>query len=92
MRAKALCPKCGGGKIGHLDSIPDFGDSWPPNKQAIGYTLAEKRKWTIGTERNIHEVEALVCTTCGYLEYYAKSPETIPFEEIEGFTWYKKPT
>jgi predicted nucleic-acid-binding Zn-ribbon protein len=90
MRITKQCPKCSGKNIGYLESLPDIADTWPPDKAIIGHTLAEQKKWTIGTARNMHEIEVYVCTTCGYLEYYTKQPETVPFERLDGFSWYSK--
>ena len=90
MRNTKRCSKCNGTNIGHLDSIPDRTEASEPAKQSIGITRGKKNAGMLLAPRIEHEIEVYVCTTCGYLEYYAKQPETVPFEEIRGFSWYSR--
>jgi predicted nucleic-acid-binding Zn-ribbon protein len=87
MKNMKKCPKCGSTKIGHVDWLPTYSDSESLGQQCIGTTLAKKPKWTLGTPRDAHVIEAYVCTSCGFLEYYAKQRETIPVDQIESFRW-----
>ena len=87
MKESKKCPKCGSTRIGKLDWLPAYSDSEARGEQIIGSTLAHKPKWTLGTPRDAHSIEAMVCTICGFLEYYAKEPDKIPFEKMDNFHW-----
>jgi hypothetical protein len=33
------------------------------------------------------EIEAFVCTDCGYFEEYVRNPQSIPWSTMKGFRW-----
>ena len=35
----------------------------------------------------VGQLEAWVCTECGFYETYVKDPSTVPFDELDGFRW-----
>jgi len=83
------CPKCGSEKLGYLESVPDMDDGWPPDHAIIGYQETTEPGWLESTKTTKHEMEAYICASCGFLEYYAKNPAAIRFENIPGFRWKK---
>ncbi len=37
--------------------------------------------------RIVAQLEAFVCAECGFYELYLREPESMRFEELEGFQW-----
>ncbi|GEM_PF-3259855 len=35
----------------------------------------------------VGQLEAFVCTECGYHETYVREPKTVPWNDLQGFTW-----
>lgn len=35
----------------------------------------------------VGQLEAYVCTECGYHETYVREPKTLPWDDLQGFTW-----
>jgi hypothetical protein len=104
MKLTGVCPKCSGTRIAHIAGIADAGDwtgsgDGPLRARAGGQYVPRRvlmeRVQTRGvfggtsaefTPRG--ETEGYACAACGYFEEYLRSPETIPWETIEGATWH----
>jgi predicted nucleic-acid-binding Zn-ribbon protein len=83
------CPKCDGTKIGHLATVHDR-DYYYSNvlkERAVGYQPGPSGWLKSGKVEGAGGFEAYVCGECGYYETYVKSPESIPFEDLDGFRW-----
>jgi predicted nucleic-acid-binding Zn-ribbon protein len=86
MKRNLACPKCGGRKIGHLESLPDtLGDETHVIPRRVGTMMIDGRRTRVGM------IEAYVCAVCGYLEEYVAEIERVPLEELEGFCWVREP-
>ncbi|MGE0401844.1 MAG: hypothetical protein AB7T06_34395 [Kofleriaceae bacterium] len=35
----------------------------------------------------VGQLEAYVCTECGYHETYVRDPRSVPWHDLQGFTW-----
>jgi predicted Zn-ribbon and HTH transcriptional regulator len=35
----------------------------------------------------VGQLEAYVCTECGFHETYVREPKTVPWHDLQGFTW-----
>lgn len=89
MKANAQCPKCQSLKIGILENLWDSIGPEKDQKETIGRT-----RWggpVFFTQVPRGEVEAYVCTECGYYETYVKDPSSVPFESMVGFRWINEP-
>jgi len=75
---KGTCPKCNGVAIGHLPVLVDW------DRGAHKRRLA---KGKIGRMSAYGEVEAYVCTECGYFEEFVRDPKSVPWTNMDGFTW-----
>lgn len=86
MKASKQCPKCKSLKIGHLphqlDRSGKFDMAFP---RMVGTVEEQGLVFTKAVKTGL--MEAYVCTECGYFESYVVSPESVPFEELEGFRW-----
>lgn len=85
MKASEQCPKCESLKVGMVE-VPD-GDALCTmfRHQPVGM---KKRETSREVEYvPVGQLEAWVCTECGYYETYVKAPSTVPFEELVGFRW-----
>lgn len=86
MKESKQCPKCKSLKIGHLprqlDRSGKFDMAFPRMVGTVG-----KHGWILSNAEKTGLMEAYVCTECGYFESYVVSPESVPFEELEGFRW-----
>ena len=65
MRDRVRCPDCGGGRIAHFDSVPDFGYG-----QVFDAGLAVKDRGPWRTKLTEAKLEAYVCTGCGLVEWW----------------------
>jgi hypothetical protein len=73
MRAQLRCPGCGCRKILHVTEILD---STATGRERLA--LAQPSRWS---GRRVGELEALVCTECRLIEWYAKDLEGL---EVDG--------
>ena len=72
------CPKCQGTKIGHVPILVDWDRG--AHRRRLG-------KGTVGRMTAYGEIEAYVCTQCGFFEEYVKTPGAVPWTSIDGFKW-----
>ena len=88
------CPKCSGTKIGRFENVLDVKTN---NSEAVQIrnrefkrlgSVSEKTGF-LSSETKAAEVEAFVCTECGYLEEYVKDPGGVPWEKLSLFSWVK---
>lgn len=77
MRKTKKCPKCDCVKLLDISYVPDAGDSsiTAPAHAALrheGYSFMGNEK-----KRSVGDVTAVMCSECGYLEYYCSNPKTV---------------
>ncbi len=78
------CPKCSGGRIGHLASLPDtVGSETEVARRHLGIAITDGAP--------IGALEAYVCASCGYLELSVADPDKVCFDIIRGFSWVTAP-
>ncbi len=80
MKKSKQCPKCDGLKIGFLKLQADRAQH--SSARAVGKN--ESGIWT-------GNLEAYVCTECGYFESYVKAPEKLGWNDLMGFRWINPP-
>jgi len=96
MKRSIQCPKCHSRRIGHLAQQADSEDTRirkgvvtrDLGVRPLGYACTPIE--TDGSNESfvvIGELEAYVCTECGYFESYVKDPGTIDWRQLKGFTW-----
>ena len=79
------CPRCGGTKIGRLAQVADKDRTGTANRK-IG--MMEQGRFLGATIlTTVGEVEAKICTDCGYFEEFVKDVKSIDWEKVEGFSW-----
>lgn len=82
MKRTKQCPKCQSRKVGYIPYQPESqGESFRWRKIA---TVREPGRFGAVPPR-LGELEAYVCTDCGYYESYVRSPETTPWSDLSGF-------
>jgi hypothetical protein len=89
MKRTWKCPKCESDRIGYFEKLPDQGHTARTDKRVIG-TAFTSQFMGIGVGTMAGEVEAFVCTSCGYFEEYVKAPQSIPWDQMAHFRWCKK--
>jgi len=77
MRKTKTCPKCSGKKLLDIAMVPDEDDGDHPapariavRHEGFSYMGNEKR-------RTVGDLQAIVCSDCGYTEYYCANPKAI---------------
>ena len=93
MKRTWKCPKCQSERVGYLETVPDGGSS------SSGSTTGDRKigkaeageMFGLKAYRGAGDVEAFVCTVCGYFEEYVRAPEAIPWDTMQGFRWCKPP-
>ena len=87
MKNEHRCPKCGSTHGGYFDTVMDDIGAI----EAVPRKLADARAsgtWNLGPSAKAKaEVEAYVCTQCGYFEEYVKDAQNVDWEAIENFHW-----
>ena len=79
MKKSGTCAKCGGRRVGQLTRLADKGQSG--GSRQLGYT----KGWIMYSAAG--GVEAYICADCGYFEEYLKSPENMPWDQLDQFRW-----
>jgi hypothetical protein len=84
MKRSGVCPKCQGQRVGRITHVVDDG---PAGKRQ----LVQMRGWI---RSNAGDVEAYVCTDCGYFEEHVAHSDlrTLAWEKVEGFEWHSAPS
>jgi len=85
MKKTWQCPKCGSDRVGYLEK--PVGDGGDYGVRKVGRVPA-----MMGTVKSVGEMEAFVCTSCGYFEEYVKEPASIQWSELEDFRWCRPPS
>ena len=89
MKRTERCPKCDSSKICVVDV--------PSGCEVVGFFMhqpvgmAVEERFLGSSYVPVGQLESWVCTECGYLETYVKSPSTVPFEQIAGVRWVDPP-
>ena len=73
------------------DRLKEAGAPPSLHPRALGYRANAKQKgWFDSSQPSLEEIgplEAVVCTHCGYVEYYVRSPKNTRFQDMDGFKW-----
>ena len=97
MKATATCPKCQSQHIARVTHVADatgyvgFGNDITANggrapvARRLLASVAED-----GTQKTTGDVEAYVCTQCGYFEEYLADPTKVDWKHVVGAYAYKK--
>lgn len=74
-----------------LDAVTNNNDATRiRNKEFKKLGSVRQKTGMLSSEEHSAEVEAFVCTECGYLEEYVKAPADVPWESLPLFRWVKK--
>lgn len=84
MKMSRQCPKCQSLKVGYLESLLDS-EGERETSQKIGKVTEELWNFRVNTAAG--EVEAYICTECGYFETYVKEAKSVPWDDMFGFHW-----
>ncbi|MBX3274879.1 MAG: hypothetical protein KF729_31740 [Sandaracinaceae bacterium] len=90
MKRTWQCPKCASDRIGYLESLPDgaYGKASVDRKIAMEQV---GNVFGVVAHQPAGEVEAFVCTSCGYFEEYVRDPQAIDWSKVKGFRWCRPP-
>jgi hypothetical protein len=84
MKRSWQCPKCQSFRVGYLEALEDQGHQAGDRrigKISVGSVLGFAAYTAHG------DVEAFVCTDCGYFEEYVKNAQAIQWDSMKGFRW-----
>lgn len=87
MKKTGRCSKCDGDKLGVITQVRDQGERGIERRHVGTSTTRGLLLWRTDP---VGEVEAYVCTECGYFEEYVRDAAKIPWNVLDGFTWLKK--
>lgn len=90
MKKTGVCPKCEGTAVGRFAYVADENDATtePGRRRVLWWQREGGGLFSSGTEHRA-EVEAYVCTACGYFEEYVTSPEKVAWEKLAPFRWHR---
>ena len=77
MKKKGICPKCGSRNIYYIKNVADKFDKGSTYNSKAMIALTTKGKLGGYAEG---ELEAYVCSVCGYCEQYIKNPAYLPVD------------
>jgi len=83
MKRDMQCPNCDGREMWRLDTMMERGGMDP---EPMG-VLLERRPF--GSARAHGNFETLICATCGYTEWYAKSISGFQHDPVSGVHFIK---
>ncbi len=88
MKKAGICPKCGSRKIGHFAYVADETDATtgPGRRRCL---WRQSRGFLQGEDRA--DVEAFVCTECGFFEEYVRDPHAVAWKNLKPFRWHVIP-
>jgi predicted nucleic-acid-binding Zn-ribbon protein len=88
MKTSGKCGKCGGTRIGRFEHVADETDATtgPGRTRSLWW----QREGGFFSSKELRaDVEAYVCTACGYFEEYVKDPKSVPWEKLTPFRWHR---
>jgi predicted nucleic-acid-binding Zn-ribbon protein len=81
------CPKCLSLKIGFIaEQIDRSGELDTSRARFVGEHKVPGMLWGENDQR-VGNLEAYVCTVCGYFESYVAGPASVPWEDLADFRW-----
>ena len=85
MKTTGICPKCQRLKIGHFPYVADETDATtgPGSRRTL---WRQSKGFFKGEDRA--DIEAYVCTECGYFEEYVINPKSVAWENLKPFKWH----
>lgn len=94
MKRTWKCPKCQSARVGYFESLIDAQGTYQPASRKVGEARREVEGILGGrseTKVAAGELEAFVCTDCGYMEEYVKDPQSLDWNAFERFRWCNPP-
>ena len=87
MKTSKQCPKCQSLRIGLIETqIDKSGEYSHSQERVVGEVMEPGLLWGENAAQ-IGELEALVCSDCGYFESYVKDPGAVPWDKLIDFRW-----
>ena len=84
MKQTLRCPKCQHNRILYIAQVSDQDGQWGEKPAQIAVVPKEGRGILTGnvytTFESAGDLEAGVCRSCGYTEFYTKNPGDIPID------------
>jgi hypothetical protein len=92
MKTTGVCPKCESERVGRLEYVADESDvtTRPGRRRSLWWEVEKTGGFFSAGAEHRAEVEAYVCTGCGYFEEYVKDPHLIEWEKLEPFNWHRR--
>lgn len=90
MKKTRQCPKCDSLKIGFLpNALPELLQEDPvsPRHEEDPPQRLNPIEQMLAQSRIVDRLEAFICTDCGFYEMYLGHPESMRFEQVDGFRW-----
>jgi predicted nucleic-acid-binding Zn-ribbon protein len=91
MKKSGVCPKCNGQRVGRMAYVADESDATtePGRKRSLWWQLEKTGGFFSMPDQHRADVEAYVCTQCGYFEEYVKDAHLVEWEKLEPFNWHR---
>jgi DNA-directed RNA polymerase subunit M/transcription elongation factor TFIIS len=83
MKRSRQCPKCESKRVGYFEKVVDQGQRGISTRKLGEAQTAQLMG--LAVVQATGEVEAFVCTDCGYFEEYVKEPQSIDWSSMRGF-------
>ena len=90
MRESRQCPKCSDRRLVHLKEVYGHGQTLALQRQILRLAEPPLSAAFLASRSRAGEVEAYVCTVCGYFEEYVLDVGEIDWDAIQGCTWHSK--
>jgi predicted nucleic-acid-binding Zn-ribbon protein len=84
MKQSRACPKCHSTRVGYLEFQTDKTGEIS-GARSVGHRVVQREIAIDVSEAG--DLEAYVCTECGYFESYVKQPAAVPWTQLAGFRW-----
>jgi len=85
MKRNWQCPKCHSQRVGYLENVTDVGEHGLESRK-IGQAQTGSL-FGLAVVEGHGDIEAFVCTDCGYFEEYVKQAQAIDWNGMRGFRW-----
>jgi predicted RNA-binding Zn-ribbon protein involved in translation (DUF1610 family) len=89
MKTSLQCPKCHSLRIGYFERVRDRGKHSGGERVLDTHGELEGGFFTGDWKEYTAEVEAYVCTDCGFFEEYVKNPKDVRWDKLERFRWVR---
>jgi len=89
MKRSWQCPKCQSTRIGYLETLPDGARMEASTNRKVGSEVIGSVLGMRATQ-DTGNIEAFVCTECGYLEEYVTDPASVRWDQLQNFRWCRR--